>query len=116
MILPERKGVGVNIVLFYTVLFVWSVTGSELGDISRMKCVYYSRAVAISLLPGEYTVFTNTMCLLCPHNLHVVYVFHQVTNEQVEVPTFYSYGTRFGFYLPVPDIFRQLRFFLKTGV
>jgi len=53
VILPERKGVGVNIVLFYTVLFVWSVTGAELGDILRMKCVYYCRAVAISLLPGE---------------------------------------------------------------
>jgi len=53
VILPERKGVGVNIVLFYTVLFVWSVTGSELGDILLMKCVYYCRAVAISLLPGE---------------------------------------------------------------
>ena len=81
VVLPERNGVGVNIVLCYTVLFLWSVTGSELRGILRMKCVYYCRAVAISLLPGEYAVFTNTMCLLCPHNLHVVYVFHQVTSE-----------------------------------
>jgi len=81
VVLPERKGVGVNIVLCYTVLFVWSVMGSELGDILRKKCVYYCRAVAISLLPGEYTVFTNTMCLLCSHNLHVVYVFQQVNYE-----------------------------------
>lgn len=81
MVLPERKGGVVNIVLFYTVLFVWSVTGSELGDISRIKYVYYCRTVAISWLSGEYTIFANTMCLLCPHNLHVVFRFHQVTNE-----------------------------------
>jgi len=53
VVLPERKGGGVNIVLFYTVLFMWSVTGSELGDILHMKCIYYCRAAAISLLPGE---------------------------------------------------------------
>lgn len=116
VVLPERKGGVVNIVLFYTVLFVWSVTGSELGDISPIKYVYYYRAVAISLLPGEYTIFTNTLCLLCPHNLNIVYVFHRVTNEKVEVPTLYSYATRFGFYLPVCELFSNSSSFLNRRV
>jgi hypothetical protein len=43
-----------SVLCYFCSVFVWSVTGPELGDILRMNAgITARRAVAILLLPGE---------------------------------------------------------------